>query len=411
LKSSLPVSSVPINSLSLKEDEVLLSSIFVYPIKSCSGVRVDYWPVSRSGLKYDRYFAIIDNSNNKVITQKQYPMLALIQPSFLLERSNDEEILTLHISSPSLMESTLVVPLESITSPSPSSSSSLSSLSISSSFCEYNVCGRKVFGQKTSGNANEWFTEFLNKHNDSVRRNSEVDGDSTSHSHQKHDKLKSFSLIQYSSLSEITSSNCGLSVEDNKNDKETSSFANTSQYLLLSTESIQRLIHLMVESKELQQKDRSHEDFVKNIDKSHEDEQLYIRVENFRPNLVVSSCGKESASPHQEDFWKSVTVPLYSLSRSTFSSPTSLTLSVSGPCSRCSMVNVNGQSGIMSCKVFEALKEYRKVHNHVYFGQFLTFESISSAGCSNKEHNEDKVASVNEEVYYLVAGSVVNIKS
>jgi molybdenum cofactor sulfurtransferase len=410
LKSIPPDSSIPAGtSMSLKEDEVILSSIFVYPIKSCSGVRVDYWPVTRNGLKYDRYFAIIDNSNNKVVTQKQYPMLALVQPSFHLDRFIEEETLTLHISSP-VMDSTLIIPLELIISP--PLSSSLSSLSIPSSSCEYNVCGRKVFGRKSSNNANEWFTEYLNKHHN-VRENTTTD-DATAavgSSHQKHDKVKSFSLIQYFSSSEVSSSSsCNPSDQNPKNDKETSSFANTSQYLLLSTESIQRLIQLMMDSKQQQKKLRFNEEYAENGDNDHEDEQLYIKVENFRPNLVVSSSGKENSSPHQEDFWKSVTFPLHRLPLS-LSPPftSSLTLSVSGPCSRCSMVNVNGQSGVMSCKVFEALKEYRKVHNHVYFGQFLTFESIFTE--ASFEDGNEVVSSESEEVYYLLTGSIVKTRS
>lgn len=97
-------------------------------------------------------------------------------------------------------------------------------------------------------------------------------------------------------------------------------------------------------------------------------------MENFRPNLIVrtSSLTNEnplSSQPHLEDHWKSLSIPLNNNS-------SSVKLDVTGPCSRCSMVNVNGSTGIMNCKVFEALADYRKVNRHIYFGQFLTIRSF-----------------------------------
>jgi uncharacterized protein YcbX len=135
-----------------------------------------------------------------------------------------------------------------------------------------------------------------------------------------------------------------------------------------------------------------------------EDEELFIKVENFRPNLTVSTLGKDP-QPHQEDSWKSVSIPLLSSSSVNNNKDSKdderMILSVNGPCSRCSMVNVNGNSGIMSCKVFEALKEYRKVNSHVYFGQFLSFQSFQST----EEFNEAE-----EIEHYLQIGVPVIVE-
>ncbi len=98
-----------------------------------------------------------------------------------------------------------------------------------------------------------------------------------------------------------------------------------------------------------------------------------IKIENFRPNIVVSkdpeSC-KILDNPHMEDGWKYLTFPVKDSSKA---SRCFISLAVEGPCSRCSMVNVNGQSGVMDCRVFDALKDYRKQGSSVYFGQFLSF--------------------------------------
>lgn len=102
-----------------------------------------------------------------------------------------------------------------------------------------------------------------------------------------------------------------------------------------------------------------------------------IKIENFRPNIIVTKDPKSCHilnHPHMEDGWKNINVLLNGSSKTNES--LGLNLSVTGPCSRCSMVNVNGQSGIMDCRVFDALKNYRKEGANVYFGQFLSFESL-----------------------------------
>jgi uncharacterized protein YcbX len=115
------------------------------------------------------------------------------------------------------------------------------------------------------------------------------------------------------------------------------------------------------------------------IRESHSNDQSAsnIKVENFRPNILVRkdvNSFKVLDEPHMEDGWKSIDLLLNSDQESNRSM--GLSLAVTGPCSRCSMVNVNGQTGMMDCRVFDALKGYRKDGSSVYFGQFLTFESL-----------------------------------
>lgn len=102
---------------------------------------------------------------------------------------------------------------------------------------------------------------------------------------------------------------------------------------------------------------------------------LNIKVENFRPNLVVTGG---TGQPHQEDAWKTLRVHV----RTDKGAATEegeeagamkakeMELQVTGPCSRCSMVNVDGTSGSMDCRAFQALSTYRKDGSSVYFGQF-----------------------------------------
>lgn len=97
---------------------------------------------------------------------------------------------------------------------------------------------------------------------------------------------------------------------------------------------------------------------------------LNITVENFRPNLVVSGG---DGVPHQEDQWKTVQLQALRRRKDGTEAAHTVTLQVTGPCSRCSMVNVDGTSGSMDCRAFQALSTYRKDGPAVYFGQFCAF--------------------------------------
>lgn len=100
---------------------------------------------------------------------------------------------------------------------------------------------------------------------------------------------------------------------------------------------------------------------------------LNIKVENFRPNLVVTGG---TGQPHQEDAWKRLRVGVRATAEQeaeeAISEAEEMELQVTGPCSRCSMVNVDGTSGSMDCRAFQALATYRKDGSSVYFGQFCS---------------------------------------
>ncbi|GES74158.1 MOSC domain-containing protein [Rhizophagus clarus] len=57
-----------------------ISTIYVYPVKSCRGIKVDSWKINDYGFKYDRFWMIVDDQN-RYITQREHPKLALISPT------------------------------------------------------------------------------------------------------------------------------------------------------------------------------------------------------------------------------------------------------------------------------------------------------------------------------------------
>lgn len=59
-----------------------VESLFVYPIKSCYHVQLQECEVDNVGVKYDRRFMIVYEDLNRFITQRKYPSLALLKPTF-----------------------------------------------------------------------------------------------------------------------------------------------------------------------------------------------------------------------------------------------------------------------------------------------------------------------------------------
>ncbi|CAA6658051.1 unnamed protein product [Spirodela intermedia] len=67
-------------SASLREPEtrgIYLKSITIYPIKSCAGFSTDSWPLSCTGLRYDREW-LLKAPSGEVLTQKKVPEMSKV---------------------------------------------------------------------------------------------------------------------------------------------------------------------------------------------------------------------------------------------------------------------------------------------------------------------------------------------
>uniref|UniRef100_F1KY37 Molybdenum cofactor sulfurase n=1 Tax=Ascaris suum TaxID=6253 RepID=F1KY37_ASCSU len=84
----------------------LLTDIFIYPVKSCSSIRVERWKAGTSGFEYDRRWMIVSRHGN-ILSQKRYPKLCSIQPQIedgkliLLKKGNvgDKRSVTIPLTS------------------------------------------------------------------------------------------------------------------------------------------------------------------------------------------------------------------------------------------------------------------------------------------------------------------------
>src|SRR5450631_860323 len=59
-----------------------LSAIILYLVKSLAGISVTSWPVTKTGLQYDRKFMLIDKAA-QFLSQRKLPQMALIKTALI----------------------------------------------------------------------------------------------------------------------------------------------------------------------------------------------------------------------------------------------------------------------------------------------------------------------------------------
>ena len=62
--------------------QAVITALYVYPVKSCAGVRVDEAVLTETGLAMDRTWMVV-NTAGDFVTQRELPRMALVQPTLL----------------------------------------------------------------------------------------------------------------------------------------------------------------------------------------------------------------------------------------------------------------------------------------------------------------------------------------
>lgn len=289
-----------------------ICKLTLFPIKSCAGMVVDAWPVGSRGLLFDREFAIVDVSTGNALTLKTLPELCFLHPVVDLGR----ETLTLSYHKPgNLCPSTATSPSSD---PRHHSSSCTISLRADISTKKHQdddnrrsmrVCSATCTGRAVSGEVSKWLSSCLNRQCALVR---------VSSSHLR------------SSQATRPKGNLRPEAFDSKG---SIGFANQAQYLLVSRQSI------------------AHFNTVLNsVDSS-----MSISEDAFRANLIVDGCSKS----FEEDNWRCLRIG-------------GTTFDVSGPCSRCNVINLDPHTGAFHRQPLQVLSSYRRQRSSIFFGQFLT---------------------------------------
>lgn len=130
------------NSPDGTEEEIVIDSLWVYPVKSCRGIRVDSAKVVSRGLQYDREFMVVDRAN-KFVSQRTFPKMALI--STQIDYALNRVVLT---KQDEPLQSPLFLPLTA-----DYSSAARIKVSIWKDTCDAVDCGEE---------ASQWFNSLFN---------------------------------------------------------------------------------------------------------------------------------------------------------------------------------------------------------------------------------------------------------
>jgi uncharacterized protein YcbX len=212
-----------------EHNQVRVTALYVYPIKSCGGSRVSSWPLSRNGLLFDREWVIVDESG-RAVTQKNRPELSLVRASVDLTA---QELIVTALYRSDLP--TLVIPLGA------EGDDGNGSIKVM-------ICGNVRSGQRVSYNADEWFSSLLD------------------------DRFPSPASKRYRLVRKGRKSMDISNTERTNDVKDEITFSNKAPFLLISEESVRALVALIAAEE----------------DASGLLKVANVRVENFRPNILVS---------------------------------------------------------------------------------------------------------------------------
>lgn len=115
-------------------ENVTLSGLYVYPIKSCTGISLQRSGLSATGLRHDRRWMLVDETG-EFMTQRAHPRMALISTRFATEY--------LIVGAPGMPE--LGIPLRQGPA----------------NLIDVRVFGDTNKGDLVGGEADRWFSEFL----------------------------------------------------------------------------------------------------------------------------------------------------------------------------------------------------------------------------------------------------------
>jgi uncharacterized protein len=115
-------------------NDIFLSHLIIYPIKSCRGIEVQQSRVTATGLEHDRRWMLV-NPHGKFLSQRQLPRMALLH----VEMTADH----LQVSAPEMSD--LLIPLCRTTTET----------------MNVEIWGDSIQADRFPAEINQWFTDFL----------------------------------------------------------------------------------------------------------------------------------------------------------------------------------------------------------------------------------------------------------
>ena len=235
---------------------MIVSQLYIYPLKSGRGIELQQAQVETQGFLWDREFMLVSGSG-KFITQRQFPQLAKVKVE--IDRHNDRNVVILKLED--------------------NVDAFRFNSSLSNPLIEVEIWGDRILAVDQGDEVANWFHRYLQLSEDKVCRLVK----------QSPEYIRSFTPSTYK--------------------PQPIGLADISPVMLTATASLAELNQRITEI--------------------HLSQTMTVEMNRFRPNIVV-----ETIEPFIEDSWSSIQIG-------------SVRFKITKPCTRCIIVNINQQRGII----------------------------------------------------------------
>ena len=309
-----------------------VESLSIYPIKSCAAWAVPAgkaWEVRPEGLAWDREWCLVHQGTGAALSQKRYPLMALIRPSIDL----DDGVLRVRVTGPLLA----TAPVSEISIPL-SADPRLFSEGAMYKCTEAKVCGEAISAKTyISKEVSDFFSQALGVPCHLARFPAVGRGASAASSRHSKAHLQKTKPARQMHVP-------GAFPETRQQNQERVDDA-FSKPILLSNESPILTIS------------RSSLNRLNEIIKAEGGKAAQAEV--FRANIVVAEnpdCPPGAEQPYAEDEWRYLRIGQQYFE-------------LLGPCRRCQMVCIDQNTAERNQEPFVTLSKTRRVDGKVYFGE------------------------------------------
>ncbi len=368
-------------------DGLVVSSISVYPIKSCGAFSVPpraRWEVRPEGLAWDREWCLMHRGTRRALSQKQYPQMTLLRPTLDFESgmlrvayAGQSATISVPLSHNPAMYKT---PFSSVPTSSPSSTTTPPRSRAP------RVCGEEIAAQVyTSDAVNDFFSEalgvpcllarfppggqgksmrhakaHLQKHQIASGRGASSRGSGDRHtalpSPPDSDSERANSIDDNDMRAGVADQNGTPPADASTEADGESARERQRRRILLSNESPVLAINMAsvrALNDEIQQRNGS--------------ESQPIDAAVFLANIVLDAATCASAQPYAEDGWSRLRIGHQ-------------TFKMLGACRRCHMVCINQETGAKSEEPFVTLTKTRRFDGKVFFGTHMGHDPEDEEG-------------------------------
>ncbi|KAL9644445.1 hypothetical protein ABK040_016572 [Willaertia magna] len=334
-----------------EENKLIIKQLFIYPIKSGKGISVNEWPISKYGFLYDRNWMIVKESTMKLISQREIPKMCFLNVDLKIL---DEKNVKLIVEFPNKGKKEVNL---------------INNLQKDYKIVKVNIWNEFINGIDCGDELANWLTDCLQQ---KVRLVQTIPDDmNVTENVTKNEKLTSDNTEIITKAREIEQKYLF-----NDNITKFVTFPDGFPFLLILENSIFDFNLKIL--KELN--NNLNYLFKKYILKTK-----LIEVDNFRPNILVSS---NNELPYSEEKYKILNIlnsniTLYGLKR----------------CTRCTMPSVNFRTGTKNSYILDCLNKYRFDEN--------VNGTIFGMNISHDKKDVGKVIKVGDVVEIVQRGDII----